>query len=98
ALGSDNYAPYFEQAQKVRTLVINEFKTIFQHYDLIIGPTTPTPAYKIGLKHNDPTVTKASDVITVTANLAGLPGLSLPCGFTEEEGLPLGLQIIGNYY
>src|SRR5699024_11132263 len=63
ALGSNNYVSYYEQAQKVRTLIINEFKTIFQHYDLIIGPTTPTPAYKIGLEHDDPTIAKARDVI-----------------------------------
>jgi len=98
ALSANNVDDYYIKAQKVRTLIRQEFQTVFGSYDLVIGPSTPTPAPKIGEKVADPVTVYANDVLTVPANLAGLPSLSLPCGFTEEEGLPLGLQIIGNHF
>lgn len=98
ALSANNVEDYYIKAQKVRTLIRQEFETVFGAYDLVIGPTTPTPAPKIGEKITDPVTVYANDLLTVPANLAGLPSLTLPCGFTEEEGLPLGLQIIGNHF
>ena len=96
-LSGDYNEAYFKKAQKVRTLIINDFQAAFDPYDVIIGPTTPTPAFKIDQKFHDPLTLYTSDMLTVPANLAGLPALSLPCGFTEE-GLPLGLQIIGKHF
>jgi len=98
ALSANNVEDYYKKAQKVRTLIRQEFQTVFETYDLVIGPSTPTPAPKIGEKTVDPVTVYANDLLTVPANLAGLPSLSLPCGFTEEEGLPLGLQMIGNHF
>jgi len=97
ALSEENFADYYEKAQKVRTLIRREFQTVFGNYDAIIGPTTPTPAMKIGEKIEDPITVYANDLLTVPANLAGIPSISLPCGFTEN-GLPLGLQIMGNHF
>lgn len=97
-LSAKNVEDYYIKAQKVRTLIRQEFETVFGAYDLIIGPTTPTAAPKIGEKVTDPATVYANDLLTVPANLAGLPSLTLPCGFTEEEGLPLGLQIIGHHF
>lgn len=94
ALSAGNYEAYYEKAQKIRTLIKREFDTIFQTYDAVIGPTTATTAYKVGQKDIDPAVARMSDILTVPVNLAGLPAISLPCGFSEE-GLPMGLQIIG---
>ena len=88
---------YFRKAQKVRTLILNDFKETFEKYDLIIGPTTPTTAFRFDQKIQDPLTMYTSDMLTVPANLAGLPALSLPCGFSES-GLPIGLQIIGNHF
>lgn len=96
-LSAGHYETYFEKAQKIRTLVKREFETIFNTYDLIIGPTTATTAYKVGDKHIDPKVAQRNDILTVPANLAGIPALSMPCGFSEE-GLPMGLQIMGNHF
>jgi len=95
ALSSGNNEAIFQKAQKVRTLIKQEFESVFEHYDVIMGPTTPTPAYKIGTVIEDPVKMYMNDLLTVPINLAGLPAISLPCGYTEEEGLPLGLQIIG---
>lgn len=95
ALSSDHKKEMFEKAQKVRTLIKREFETVFQYYDVIMGPTTPTPAYKIGEIIKDPLDMYVNDLLTVPINLAGVPAISVPCGFTETEGLPLGLQIIG---
>lgn len=97
ALSADNYENYFEKAQKIRTLIKREFKTVFDNYDVVIGPTTATTAYKIGATDIDPVTANTNDMLTVSANLAGLPALSLPCGFSEA-GLPIGLQIIGNHF
>src|SRR5699024_7230402 len=93
-LSSSNYETYFEKAQKLRTLISKEFETIFSTYDVVIGPTTPTTAFKIGDDSIDPLVKKMSDILVAPVNLAGLPSISVPCGFSEE-GLPFGLQIIG---
>lgn len=87
---------YFRKAQKVRTLIGNDFKAAFEHYDLVIGPTTPTAAFKLDEKLDSQTM-YMSDLLTVPANLAGLPALSVPCGYTDE-GLPFGLQIIGKHF
>ena len=88
---------YFRKAQKVRTLILNDFKETFEKYDLIIGPTTPTTAFRFDQKIQDPLTMYTSDMLTVPANLAGLPALSIPCGFSES-GLPIGLQIIGKHF
>ena len=98
SLSSQNVDDYFLKAQKVRTLIRREFDAVFNAYDLIIGPSTPTAAPKVGAEVTDLATLYASDLLTVPANLAGVPSISLPCGFTEEEGLPLGLQIIGNHF
>lgn len=95
SLSSGNNIEVFEKAQKVRTLIKREFNSIFEHFDVVMGPTTPTPAYKVGTIIEDPLEMYMNDLLTVPVNLAGVPAISLPCGFTEEEGLPLGLQIIG---
>ncbi len=97
ALSAGNYEVYYEKAQKIRTLIKQEFDTIFNTYDVVIGPTTASTAYKIGETNIDPLTLETADMLTVPANLAGLPAISLPCGFSEE-GLPMGLQIIGKHF
>jgi len=94
ALSAGYYDAYYLKAQKVRTLVRQDFTQAFDKVDAILTPTSPAPAFKVGANMNDPLAMYLSDVFTVSANLAGLPGLSLPCGFTEA-GLPIGLQILG---
>jgi len=96
ALSSGYYDAYYKKAQKVRTLIKNDFDEVFNKYDVIIGPTTPTPAFKIGENIDDPLTMYANDILTIPVNLAGVPGISIPCGFAN--GLPLGLQIIGKYF
>ena len=93
-LSSDRIDAYYHRAQKVRRLIAAEFEQAFKSCDVIAGPTSPTPAFRVGEKASDPLSMYLCDVYTVGANLAGLPGLSLPCGFTSK-GLPVGLQIIG---
>ncbi|MDX8046818.1 Asp-tRNA(Asn)/Glu-tRNA(Gln) amidotransferase subunit GatA [Gracilibacillus sp. S3-1-1] len=93
ALSSGYYDAYYKKAQKVRTLIKNDFEKIFADFDVVVGPTTPTPAYKIGEKIDDPLTMYTDDVLTTPVNLAGLPGMSIPCGFSSA-GLPIGLQII----
>ncbi|WP_153126365.1 Asp-tRNA(Asn)/Glu-tRNA(Gln) amidotransferase subunit GatA [Peribacillus tepidiphilus] len=97
ALSSGYYDAYYKKAQQVRTLIKKDFEDVFQNYDVIIGPTTPTPAFKIGEKTSDPLTMYANDILTIPVNLAGVPGISVPCGFSAE-GLPLGLQIIGKHF
>lgn len=97
ALSSGNYEIYYKKAQQVRTLIKQDFDNVFANYDVIMGPTTPTPAFKIGEKNFDPMVVYARDVTTVPINLAGVPAISVPCGFSKE-GLPFGLQIIGKHF
>jgi aspartyl-tRNA(Asn)/glutamyl-tRNA(Gln) amidotransferase subunit A len=96
ALSSGYYDAYYKKAQKVRTLIKKDFVDIFEKYDVIVGPTTPTPAFKIGEKIADPLTMYVNDILTIPVNLAGVPGISVPCGF--DGGLPLGLQIIGNHF
>ncbi|MBN2470115.1 MAG: Asp-tRNA(Asn)/Glu-tRNA(Gln) amidotransferase subunit GatA, partial [Anaerolineae bacterium] len=94
ALSAGYYDAYYGSAQKVRTLIRADFEAAFEQVDVIATPTTPTTAFKIGEKAADPLQMYLSDVYTVTANLAGIPGLSLPCGF-DGAGLPIGLQLLG---
>lgn len=96
ALSSGYYDAYYKKAQKVRTLIKKDFDDVFEKYDVIIGPTAPTPAFKIGENVADPLTMYANDILTIPVNLAGVPGISIPCGF--ENGLPLGLQIIGRHF
>ncbi len=91
------YDAYYLQAQKIRRLIANDFAAAFQRCDLVLGPTTPSVAFKLGAKTEDPVQMYLNDIYTVPVNLAGLPGMSIPCGF-GEGGLPVGLQIIGNYF
>lgn len=96
ALSSGYYDAYYKKAQKVRTLIKQDFDNIFEKYDVIVGPTTPTPAFKIGENTADPMTMYLNDILTIPVNLAGVPGISIPCGFSN--GLPLGLQIIGKHF
>jgi aspartyl-tRNA(Asn)/glutamyl-tRNA(Gln) amidotransferase subunit A len=91
------YDAYYIQAQKVRRLVARDFAEAFKRCDVIMGPTTPTTAFKLGEKTADPVQMYLNDIYTIPANLAGLPGLSIPCGF-DEKALPVGLQLVGNYF
>ncbi|OEH93386.1 Asp-tRNA(Asn)/Glu-tRNA(Gln) amidotransferase subunit GatA [Bacillus solimangrovi] len=97
ALSSGYYDAYYKKAQKVRTLIKNDFEKVFEDYDVIIGPTAPTPAFKIGENIDDPLTMYANDILTIPVNLAGVPGISVPCGFSENK-LPIGLQIIGKHF
>ncbi|MGG3916454.1 Asp-tRNA(Asn)/Glu-tRNA(Gln) amidotransferase subunit GatA [Bacillus sp. es.034] len=97
ALSSGYYDAYYKKAQQARTLIKKDFEDVFAKYDVIIGPTTPTPAFKIGEKIDDPLTMYANDILTIPVNLAGVPGISVPCGFSST-GLPLGLQIIGKHF
>jgi len=94
ALSAGYYEAYYKKASQVRTLIKNDFEEAFKRCDVIITPTSPTPAFKIGEKVADPLTMYLSDIFTISCNLAGIPGLSLPCGFTKEN-LPIGLQILG---
>jgi aspartyl-tRNA(Asn)/glutamyl-tRNA(Gln) amidotransferase subunit A len=93
-LSSGYYDAYYLKAQRVRTLLRNDFVDAFKEVDLIVTPTTPTPAFRAGEKTDDPLAMYLSDIFTATINLVGIPALSLPCG-VSRTGLPLGLQIIG---
>ncbi len=96
ALSAGYYDAYYKRASQVRALIAADFRNAFGQVDLIATPTSPTTAFKLGEKVNDPLSMYLSDIYTVTANLAGLPALSIPCG-TGSNGLPIGLQIIGNF-
>lgn len=93
ALSSGYYDAYYLKAQKVRTLIKRDFDNVFQNYDVIIGPTAPTTAFKIGEQVGDPLTMYLNDILTIPVNLAGVPAISVPCGLAD--GLPVGLQIIG---
>ena len=91
------YDAYYLQAQKIRRLIANDFTEAFKVCDVILGPTAPGTAFKLGEKSDDPIEMYLNDLYTIPANLAGLPGMSLPCGF-DAHGLPIGLQLVGNYF
>ena len=91
------YDAYYIRAQKLRRLIAQDFAAAFKQCDVIMGPTSPTTAFKLGEKSSDPVQMYLSDIYTIAVNLAGLPGMSIPCGF-DGGGLPVGLQIIGNYF
>jgi aspartyl-tRNA(Asn)/glutamyl-tRNA(Gln) amidotransferase subunit A len=93
ALSAGYYDAYYGQAQKVRTVIAREHAAVFEDFDLVLSPTSPTVAFKIGERAGNPLAMYLSDLLTIPANMAGLPGLSIPCGLSE--GLPVGLQIIG---
>ena len=96
-LSSGYYDAYYKKAQQVRTLVMNEFNKAFEKYDVILTPTSPTVAFDIGSKSNNPLEMYLADICTVSVNIAGLPGISIPCG-VDSQGLPIGMQIIGNKF
>jgi aspartyl-tRNA(Asn)/glutamyl-tRNA(Gln) amidotransferase subunit A len=95
-LSAGYFDAYYLKAQKVRRLITDDFRAAFQKVDLVLGPTTPTPAFAIGAKIDDPVTMYLNDIYTIGANLAGLPGLSVPCGLVD--GLPMGLQLIGPHF
>ena len=96
-LSSGYYDAYYLRAQKVRTLIRGDFERAFESVDLICAPTSPTCAFKVGEKISDPLAMYLNDIFTINVNLAGLPGISIPCGFSKE-GLPIGLQMIGKAF
>ena len=96
-LSSGYYDAYYKKAQKVRTMVMNEFNKGFEKFDIILTPTAPTVAFKIGEKSNNPLEMYLADICTVSVNIAGLPGISIPCGF-DKQGMPIGMQLIGNKF
>jgi aspartyl-tRNA(Asn)/glutamyl-tRNA(Gln) amidotransferase subunit A len=95
-LSAGYYDAYYGKAQQVRQLIRQDFIQAFEKVDLIMGPTCPSPAFKFGAKGNDPVAMYLEDIYTISTNLAGLPGMSLPCGMVDNK--PVGLQIIGNYF
>jgi aspartyl-tRNA(Asn)/glutamyl-tRNA(Gln) amidotransferase subunit A len=97
ALSAGYYDAYYNRALKVRTLILRDFQNAFEKVDLIVTPTAPTPAFRIGEKVADPVAMYLSDIFTITCNLAGLPGLSVPCGKTAA-GLPVGMQLLANHF
>ena len=97
ALSAGYYDAYYLKAQKVRTLLTRDFEDAFKTVDAIVTPTTPTAAFKLGEKVDDPLAMYLADIYTVTADLAGIPGISIPCGRTSEH-LPIGLQILGKHF
>ena len=96
ALSAGYYVAYYLQAQKIRRLIKNDFMAAFEDVDMILSPTTPNPAWKLGAKNADPVAAYLEDIYTITANLAGLPGLSMPAGFVD--GLPVGVQLLAPYF
>jgi len=97
ALSSGYYEAYYKKAQQVRTLIKQDFEKAFQKVDIIVTPTSPAVAFKVGEKSADPLQMYLSDIFTISVNLAGVPGISIPCGFTTEH-LPVGLQLIGRLF
>lgn len=96
-LSSGYYDAYYKKAQKVRTLVKNEFDKAFAKYELLLTPTSPTVAFEMGSRKNNPLEMYLADICTVSVNIAGLPGISIPCG-VNSEGMPVGMQLIGNRF
>ncbi|MGN1302010.1 MAG: amidase family protein, partial [Clostridia bacterium] len=96
-LSSGYYDAYYKKAQKVRTFIKQEFERLFKVYDVLITPTSPTVAYEIGTRSTNPLEMYLADLCTVSVNIAGLPGISIPCG-VDKKGLPIGMQIIGKSF
>ena len=96
-LSSGYYDAYYKKAQKVRTLVMNQFNKAFEKYDVILTPTSPTVSFEIGSKSNNPLEMYLADICTVSVNIAGLPGISIPVG-VDKEGMPIGMQLIGDKF
>jgi aspartyl-tRNA(Asn)/glutamyl-tRNA(Gln) amidotransferase subunit A len=96
-LSAGYYEAYYRKASQVRTLMRRDFEEAFHKVDVILTPTAPTPAFKIGEKVEDPLQMYLSDIFTIPVNLAGIPALSIPCGFSRD-GLPIGLQIMGKHF
>jgi aspartyl-tRNA(Asn)/glutamyl-tRNA(Gln) amidotransferase subunit A len=96
ALSAGYYDAYYLKAQQVRRLIADDFRRAFEDVDVLVGPTSPTTAFRLGEKTNDPVTMYLSDIYTIAVNLAGVPAIALPAGFAE--GLPVGLQVIGNYF
>lgn len=96
-LSAGYYDAYYRKGQKVRRLIQNDFNQAFSEVDILLTPTSPTPAFKIGEKLEDPLAMYLSDILTIPANLAGIPAMSVPCGFTKE-GLPIGVQLMGRVF
>ena len=96
ALSSGYYDAYYVKAQKVRTLIKQDFDEAFKSVDVIVAPTSPTVAFEMGSRTDDPYAMYLADVFTIPANMAGIPGISLPCGFSD--GLPVGLQLLGKAF
>ena len=97
ALSSGYYDAYYTKAQRVRTLICREFREAFKSLDVIMSATTPTPAFRFGERMDDPISMYLSDILTIPCNMAGLPGISQPCGLTSS-GLPIGLQFVGRAF
>jgi aspartyl-tRNA(Asn)/glutamyl-tRNA(Gln) amidotransferase subunit A len=97
ALSAGYYDAYYLKAQKVRTLLAQDFDEAFARVDAIVTPTTPTPAFKLGEKADDPLAMYLADIYTVTADLVGIPGISVPCG-NSKAGLPIGLQVFAKHF
>jgi aspartyl-tRNA(Asn)/glutamyl-tRNA(Gln) amidotransferase subunit A len=95
-LSAGYYDAYYLKAQQVRALIAADFERAFHEVDVVIGPTTPGPAFELGAKTQDPVTMYLNDIYTIGANLAGLPALSVPCGFCSD--LPVGLQIVGPHF
>ena len=98
ALSSGYYDAYYLKAQKVRTLITNDFTEAFKKCDVILTPTSPTPAFNIGEKSDDPLQMYLSDIFTISANLAGIPGISVPAGFSSANGRPIGIQFLAKHW
>ncbi|MFM8442339.1 MAG: amidase family protein, partial [Methylococcus sp.] len=96
ALSAGYYDAYYLKAQKIRRLISEDFKRAFEEVDVIMGPTSPSVAFRFGEKSADPIAMYLSDIYTIAVNLAGLPGMSIPVGFSKD--LPVGMQIIGDYF
>jgi len=97
ALSAGYYDAYYLKAQQVRTLLTRDFQNAFANVDVVLTPVTPTTAFKLGEKTDDPVSMYLSDIYTVTANLVGVPGISVPCG-TDSQGLPIGIQVLGKHF
>jgi len=97
ALSAGYYDAYYGKASQVRTLIMEDFKKAFESCDVLLAPVAPTPAFKLGAKLNDPLSMYLSDIFTLPASLAGIPGISVPCGFSRD-GLPIGLQVLATHF